>query len=74
MGKPIPRDWYFKIDVTCVYFYLCDFDRCDPLVLALYGDVIIFARCPRQLMRWCETFLVHDINLRDVGVGRFLMI
>jgi hypothetical protein len=35
--------WYFKInEMTCADFYLCDFDRSNPLALVLYGDVIIF--------------------------------
>jgi hypothetical protein len=44
--SPIPQAWYFKIDeLTCADFYPCDFERCDPLVLVLYGDVIIFVGC-----------------------------
>jgi hypothetical protein len=45
---PIPQDLYSRIkELTCANFYLCDFDRCDPLVLILYGDMIIFIGCPR---------------------------
>jgi hypothetical protein len=44
------------------------FDRCDPLVLILYGDVIIFTGCPRQLMMWCPLILARDVDLEDVGV------
>jgi hypothetical protein len=65
---PIPQAWYFKMDVTCANFYLCDFDRCDSLVLVLYGDMIIFARHPEQLMMWCPKILTHDVDLRDDGV------
>jgi hypothetical protein len=37
---PIPRAWYSGIkELTHTYFYLCDFNRCDRLVLILYGDV-----------------------------------
>jgi hypothetical protein len=43
-------------ELTCADLYLCDFDRCDPLVLILYGDVIIFARCLEQIMMWCPNF------------------
>jgi hypothetical protein len=49
---PILQDWYFRMHVSCVDFYLCDFDRCDSLVLVLYGDVIIFIGHPKQLVMW----------------------
>jgi hypothetical protein len=45
---PIPRAWYSKIkELTCADFYLCDFDRRDPLVLILHEDIVIFVGCPR---------------------------
>jgi hypothetical protein len=47
------------MDEICADFYLCDFDRSDPLVLVLYGDVIIFAGSPKQLMMWCLNILAH---------------
>jgi hypothetical protein len=59
--------------LTCVDFYLCDFDRCDPLVLILYGDVIIFIGCPGQLMMWCPLILAHDVDLRMMEFGRLLL-
>jgi hypothetical protein len=66
---PIPQALYSRIEeLTCVDFYLCDFDRCDPLVLILYGDVIIFIGCPGQLMMWCPLILAHDVDLEDDGV------
>jgi len=44
----IPQAWYFRNDeLTCANFSLWDFDRCDPLVLILYGDMIIFTGCPK---------------------------
>jgi hypothetical protein len=64
---PILQVWYFKIDeLTCTNFYLCDFDRYNPLVFLLYGDVIIFAGHPRQLLMWCSDILTSNIDLRDV--------
>jgi hypothetical protein len=48
---PTPQAWCFKInELTCANLCICDFDRCDPLVLLLYEDVIIFAGCPMWLM------------------------
>jgi hypothetical protein len=45
---PLPRAWYFNMkELTCAYFYLCDFNICDPLVMILYGDMIIFVGCLR---------------------------
>jgi hypothetical protein len=44
----IPQALYSKIKrLTCADFYICDFDRCDPLVLILYGDMFIFIGCSR---------------------------
>jgi hypothetical protein len=37
----IPRAWYFKMDGICAVVHLCDFHRFDPLILVLYGNVII---------------------------------
>jgi hypothetical protein len=48
-------------------FILC-FDGSNPLVLVLYGDVIIFAGCPKQLLMWCQRILAYDDDFRDVGV------
>jgi len=51
---PIPRALYFRNEeLTCVDFYHCDFDGSNTLVLIMYGDVIIFAGCPGQLMMCC---------------------
>ena len=55
-------------ELTCAYFYLCGIDRCDPLVLVLYGDVIIFKGFPLKLVIWCPLSLPHDVELRDDGV------
>jgi len=44
------RAWFFRMDEICANFYLCGLDRFDPLVLVLYGDVIIFAGSIEQLM------------------------
>jgi hypothetical protein len=45
---PIPRAWYSKIkELTCTYLYLFGFDRCDPLVLILYEDMIFSIGCLR---------------------------
>jgi hypothetical protein len=58
---PLPRAWSFKIkELTYANFYLCDFDRCDPLVLILYGDAIIFTVCPQQLKIWFLEILALD--------------
>jgi hypothetical protein len=38
--------------------YLCDFDRCDTLVLILYGDVIFSIGCP---------WTTHDVVSIDFG-------
>jgi hypothetical protein len=66
---PIPQALYSKIEeLTCMDLYLCDFDRCDTLVLILYGDVIFSIGCPRQLMMWCPLILAHDADLEDDGV------
>jgi hypothetical protein len=66
MLLPVPKAWYFRInELTCVDFYLCDFDRCDSLVLILYGDMIIFVVCPRQLLMWFLLILDCDVDVRD---------
>jgi len=68
----IPRAWYSRIvELIFVDFNRCDFDRCDPLVVILYGDIVIFTRCPRLLMLWClliSLILGGDVDLEDVGV------
>jgi hypothetical protein len=65
----------FKInELICAYFYLCDFDRSNPLVLFLYRDVIIFTRSPEQIMMWCLNILACELDMEDVGVGRLLMV
>jgi hypothetical protein len=66
---PIRGAWYFRInELTCADFYICDFDRCDSLVLVLYVDMIIFVGCLEQLMMWCLLILTRDVDLRNVGV------
>jgi hypothetical protein len=56
------------MDGICAVINLCRFDRSNPLILVLYGDAIIFARCPEQLMRWCLEILACDVHFKDVGV------
>jgi len=66
---PIPRALYSKIEeMTCMELYLCDFNRCNTLVLILYGEVIFSTVCPRQLMMWCLLILAHDADYEDDGV------
>jgi hypothetical protein len=54
--------------LACVEFYPCDLDTCDLHVLIMYGDMIVFIGCHRQLMMWCQLILARDVDLRDVGV------
>lgn len=61
----VPQPWYFMMDEICAYVYLCGFDRSNPLILVLYGDVIVFVGFLEQIMTWCLKTLVHDDNLRD---------
>jgi hypothetical protein len=64
-----PQAWYFRIEeLTCVVVYHYDFYRPDPVCVDLVGDVIIFARCPKQLMMWCPKILTLDDDSRDDGV------
>jgi hypothetical protein len=64
----VPRAWDFKMDGICAVVYLCDFDNSDPVVLFLYGNVIIFARHLEKCMLWCLKILTYDIDLKDDGV------
>jgi hypothetical protein len=56
------------MDGICAVVYICDFDRFDPLVLALFEDVVIFAGCPEQLMMQCPKILACDVDFKNVGV------
>jgi hypothetical protein len=56
----------FRMDGICVVVHLYDFGRFDPLVLVLYGDMIIYVGCLEQLLMWCSEILACDV--RDVGV------
>jgi hypothetical protein len=56
------------MDGICAIIYLCDFNISNPLVLVLYGDVIIFVVCLEQLMMWCLKMLAHEVDMEDVGV------
>jgi hypothetical protein len=48
---PIPQAFHSRIEeLTSMVLYICDFDKCDTLVLILYGDVVFSIKCPRQLM------------------------
>lgn len=58
------------MDETCAAFDPSDFDRFGPLVLVLYGDVIIFAKNPKQLMNWCLKILSHKVDIKEVGVSQ----
>jgi hypothetical protein len=58
------------MDEVCVYFYLFNFYRSDPLILVLYGDVILFEICPKQIMMWFPNILAHEIYMKDVGVWK----
>jgi hypothetical protein len=65
----IPQAFYSRIkELNCMDLYLCEFDRCDTLVLILYGDVIFSTRCLKQLMMWSSLVLDRDSNLVDDGV------
>jgi hypothetical protein len=55
------------MDNICVNVYHCDFDRHGPLVLSLYGDVIIFLGCLEQLMMWCLKILAYEGDKKDVA-------
>ena len=52
---------YSKMDEICVDACHFDFDRSNPLSLALVGYVIIFAWCLKKLMMWCLNILPHEI-------------
>jgi len=36
--------------------------------VTLYGDVIVFARCPREFMMWCPLKLAYEVDLENNGV------
>ena len=56
------------MDVICAYFQLCDFDRFDPIILVLYGCVIMFVRCTEKTLMWCLKILAHEDYMKDIEV------
>jgi hypothetical protein len=69
---PISQAFYFRIEeLTCLDFYLCNFNKCEPYVSTLFSDMIIFMGCPGHPMMLCPLILAHDVDLEDDGVWQF---
>jgi hypothetical protein len=59
----ICADFIFVISIDLIH-----------LSWSLSGDAIIFVVSPEQHMMWCLNILVREVDMKNVGVGRLLMV